>query len=471
MMKNSYYENLPHLKRSIPKSAYGYAVSMYTIALEGWRRGLTLKFYNKNRRVRSIIDYSLECDGKKHYFSAARGDLVSKEAIKICIDKHKTKKILEKAGVPVPKGDIFNERDSDEEIIKYSKNIEYPVVIKPLKGRGGKGVIANIKNEVELGEALQYIRKELGYSKVILEEHIFGVDHRVFVIGDKVVGAFKRIPANVIGNGKQTIEELLKQKNKNRNKNPALNKLPIKVDEELQTTLKEKGYTLDSVSKKGERVFLKTKNNVSSGGDATDSTDELSDEVKKFAVKAAKAIPGLIQCGIDIIIDPLTKKGVVLEVNSKPSIRNHLFPMEGKGRDIPKAIIDYYFPETTGRNEDYYFDIDVVFDAFENGTISDLTIPNMPQEKHYLTRFVISGTLRGVNYEKWVKRQARKLNLNGYVKNLKNGKTSVVVAGTKESLDEFRNNINNQASKRAVVTKVVEKTRKSPVKIGFEIIK
>jgi len=464
---------LPSLKNSVPPEAFGYTVSMYSIALEGWRRGLTLKFINNNQR-RSEIDYSLTYKGKEREFSVTRGDIVPRKAIKICVNKDLTKKALLDAGVPTPKGETFGEESSDESIIQYSKRLGYPVVLKPSDGTGGNGVIANIKNEEEFKEALSYVKYDLNYSKLIVEKHFTGEDYRLYVIDDKVIGGFKKIPANIIGDGKNSIRYLMKKKNQERNSTPALHKRIIKVDKELHSILRSKGYTLESIPRNGEQVFLKTKNNVSAGGDSVDVTDELTDEIKNIAIKASNAIPGLVQCGVDIMVNKEENTGVILEVNSRPHITAHLYPWKGKARDIPKAIIDYYFPETVTNNDDnqpkFYFDFKSVFDAFQSGYAKEITIPDIPSGTLTATRFIVSGNIKGVNYEKWVRKQARSLKLNGYIKHLENDKSVVVVAGSKKSIEKFRNFITKKSSKRAKVTNVVEKSRKSPVKVGFEIL-
>ncbi|MHC0552916.1 ATP-binding protein [Salinicoccus sp. CNSTN-B1] len=94
-----------------------------------------------------------------------RGDLVSKEAVKICINKDLTKKHLVEAGVKTPQGEVFNKNDSDEEIQKYAEQLGYPLVLKPTDGTGGAGVIANIKNAEEIQQALQYVRVQLKNEK------------------------------------------------------------------------------------------------------------------------------------------------------------------------------------------------------------------------------------------------------------------------------------------------------------------
>lgn len=472
-MKQNRDNWLPSLEKSVPKEAYGYTVSMYSVALEGWRRGLTLKFINKNRSKAQTI-FKLSNEKKEHYFSVTRGDIVPRSAIKICIDKHLTKNYMEKSNVPTPKGEKFSEDSDNNDILNYSNTLGYPLVIKPSDGTGGDGVIANIKNEEEFKEALEYIRHDLGYKSIIVERYFPGEDYRLYVIGGKVIGAFKKNPANVVGDGTSTIKNLLKLKNNERNNTPALYKRLIRIDKEMHNILRSKGYTLDSVPKSGERVFLKTKNNISAGGDSIDVTDELTEEIKDIAIRASKAIPGLIQSGVDIMVNKKDNTGVVLEVNSRPHITAHLYPWEGKARDIPKAIIDYYFPETIENNKastpKFFFDFKSVFDSFQSGIAKEFTIPDIPKGTLDATRFIVSGTISGVDYERWVQTQARELRLNGYIKHLRDGKSSIVVAGSVQSINKFKDIINNHSPKRAKIDNVVQKARKSPIKVGFEII-
>lgn len=466
---------LSHLESSIPEAARGYSLSAYAIALEGWRRGLKLKFINENYRRKSELYYSLASDIREHRFVVSRGDLTTREAMDICKNKHTAKQYLKKAGVPAPEGENFTKEVADEEIISYARKLGYPLVIKPNDGTGGTGVIANIKNEEDFKQALSYVRYDLGFQNVIVEQYFSGEDLRIYVVGDQAIGAFTRTRANVIGDGKNTIRSLLKMKMKERDKNPALFKRPIKIDQEMHTVLEEQGYTLESIPEKDERVFLKAKGNVSSGGDSVDVTDDISDEIKAVAIKAVKAIPGLENAGIDLIADIDKNTAVVLEINSQASIRNHLFPMVGKARDIPKAIIDYYFPET--KNTDYkdkplyFFEFQDIWEALRDGYAYEYVVPSMPKGDITSTRFIVDGTVRGVGYENWIRIRARKLQLNGYVKQLKNGKLSVVVSGNTENIDKFRKIINNRAPEKAEVTSVEERVRKSPVKMGFEIIK
>ncbi|WP_042143737.1 ATP-grasp domain-containing protein [Paucisalibacillus sp. EB02] len=470
---NSYQDSLPSLKNAVPPEAFGYNISMYSVALEGWRRGLTLKFINENTAP-AQTHYSLSNGEKEHFFTVARGDRVPKEAIKICIHKDLTKEYLEKHNIPIPKGNVFTKASADTEIIEYASNIlGYPVVIKPVNGTGGHGVIANIRDEKEFVSALEYVRYDLNYSDIIVERFFKGEDYRLYVIDNNVIGAFKKIPANVIGDGIRSIRELLQFKNGERDSIPAFHNRLIKVDKETTRLLEEKGYTLDTVPKDGEQVFLKTKNNVSSGGDPIDVTDLLTDELKQIAIDACNAIPGLVQGGVDMIVDESLKNGVILEVNSRPHITSHLFPMQGKGRDIPKAVIDYYFPETTNKKKEhaelFYFDFKNVLEAFRNGYAKEITIPNIPSGNMTATRFHMNA-VKTEDFRIWVRSQARKLRINGYVKLLKDGRTSVVAIGSPDLINKFRNVLKQDSLKKHRVQNVVEKSWSKPVKVGFELV-
>lgn len=468
-------EWLPHLENAIPLEAQGYKVSSYAVALEGWRRGLTVKYIDKDRNPLKIR-YSLSDGKKEHVFAGSRGDLVTKKAIRVCIKKDLTKKYLMKANVPTPEGESFSQDTSDKEIINYAERLGYPLVIKPVAGSGGKGVIANIKTKSEFITSLNYVRNKLNFPSVIVEKFFPGTDYRVYVIGDEVIAAFDRIPANVIGDGNKTIKELLDFKIQERQKNPALYNRPITIDEEVHTVLKSKGYTLDTVPKKGERVFLKTKNNVSSGGDSRDVTDELSDNIRNIAINAVKAVPGLVQAGLDIIVDKEKDTGVVLEINARPSIRNHLFPMVGKARDIPKAIVDYYFPETkridNGFNEPlFYFDLKSIHQTFRRGIAKEFVLPQMPTGDLDVLYLKISGEFNSTNLANWIRKQARIKQIHGFAKYSKSNILTAVLAGDRGDVTEFKNQLLVNPPSGIKVKDIIEGKWEKPVKIGFEIKK
>src|SRR5699024_739148 len=130
---------------------------------------------------------------------------------------------------------------------------------KPISENAGKGVFANITNEEYLRKVLVHVREELNYKDIIVEEFVHGVEYRVYMVGDKVIAAVNRRPANVVGNGTSTIMELIIEKNKMKRRNPVLSKSPIEVDKEVQESIKNAGYTMDSILPENKLLYLRNK--------------------------------------------------------------------------------------------------------------------------------------------------------------------------------------------------------------------
>lgn len=216
--------SLPQLPNDIVKNARKTRLDAFAVALEGWRRGLKLKWYTKDsEHFKDMVIFgvnppgrlfSLSSEERTHYFFRTRGDKVTNKAVELGSEKDDTKVWLEKAGVPVPKGKGFSSETTDEEIINYSKTLDFPLVLKPTNASLGNGVVTNIKNHKEFLKAVRYVRHDLGYGEVVVEQYVKGEEYRVYVIEDKVIAAYNRVPANIIGDGTHTIEELIELKNK-----------------------------------------------------------------------------------------------------------------------------------------------------------------------------------------------------------------------------------------------------------------
>ncbi|UTR11806.1 acylphosphatase [Evansella sp. LMS18] len=481
-MEKSHIITLPHLTNEVITSARKTKLCAYAVAIEGWRRGLKLKWYTiDSGKFDHMITFgvnppgrlfSLSSDERTHYFFRTRGDKVTKQAVEIGSDKEDTKVWLTKVGVPVPEGKKFTEEVTDEEILKECTSLRFPVVLKPTNGSLGNGVVTNIKDLQELKKALKYVRVELEYPEVIVERYIYGEEYRVYVIEDKVIAAYNRMPANIAGDGIHTIEELIELKNEQRRDNARLTSCLIEIDKEVLEFIEASGYTLDSIPKKGEKIFLRVKTNVSAGGDPIDVTDKLPEAIKQIAVNAIKAVPGLHHGGVDIIGDfNEPESAVVIELNPTAQIGGILFPMKGRSRDIPGAIIDYYFPETKGIKTDkskIYFDFSTVLEPLQNRSGMEVEVNNAPLGKLYSKKYTVSGSVRRLKYHEWIKKEAFNKKLNGFVKNSINGEIEVVVSGVnKEAVNDFKQTLKN--SEFAEVTKVQEAGWQSPVKVGFEI--
>ncbi len=266
-------------------------------------------------------------------------------AVDIAGNKHATKTLLGDMGVPVPKGyRIRHEEDLEETL----ERVGFPVVIKPLDGNHGKGATVGVKSMEEARVAWEKAKE---YSRwVIVEKQLVGADFRALVVNNRLIAVAKRVPAHVVGDGKQTIQELIDETNSDPRRGYGHENVLTEIDIDSQTMrcIKNAGYELESVLPKGEVLYLKTTANISTGGTAIDVTDEVHPE-NVFLFERIARIIGLDVAGVDIIAENVSEPlhasgGGIIEVNAAPGFRMHLAPSEGIGRNVAEHVIDMLFP-------------------------------------------------------------------------------------------------------------------------------
>ncbi len=266
-------------------------------------------------------------------------------AVDIACNKEQTKKMLDAASIPVASGGICVDEEDLEAVVN---KIGYPIVLKPLDGNHGKGASINVKKWEDAVEGLAYSKK---YSnRVIVEKFITGYDFRVLIIDNKLVAAAKREPAHVKGDGNQTIQQLIDETNKDPKRGYGHENVLTQIDVDRDTTdlLEKLGYTLETVPKKDEVVYLKSTANLSTGGTSVDVTDRMHPE-NIFLCERISRVIGLDICGVDIMAENLTQPlkengGCILEVNAAPGFRMHLAPSEGLPRNVAAPVIDMLYP-------------------------------------------------------------------------------------------------------------------------------
>ena len=266
-------------------------------------------------------------------------------AVDMACNKELTKKMLDMASIPVASGGICV---NEEDLAATIKKIGYPIVLKPLDGNHGKGASINVTNWEDAVSGLAFAKE---YSKrIIVEKFITGFDYRILVIDNKLVAAAKRVPAHVVGDGTATIQELITTTNLDPRRGYGHENVltQIDVDRDTEDLLEKLGYTLTTIPKIGEIVFLKSTANLSTGGTSVDVTDRMHQENIFLAERISRVI-GLDVCGVDIMAENLTQPlkengGVILEVNAAPGFRMHLAPSEGLPRNVAAPVIDMLYP-------------------------------------------------------------------------------------------------------------------------------
>ncbi len=299
-------------------------------------------------------------DKKDSFLRLSKGDKVEyvKQATRTSVDNYIaplimenkliTKTILGKNDIQVPQGKMFD--SPQDAIASYIDFAGRDIVVKPKSTNFGIGItiIKSLQSEKEyqvaIDEAFSFDRS------ILVEEFIEGKEYRFLIIADEVVGVLHRVAANVVGDGKSTIFDLVERKNRDPLRGIGYKK-PL---EQIRLGSAEKSYLLQqsksfsAIPVQGEQVFLRKNSNISTGGDSIDFTDEMAKVYKDIAIKAANVVGAKI-CGADLIIsgsitDPDIKNLLdnysVIELNFNPAIHIHGYPHLGINRKAEVKILN-----------------------------------------------------------------------------------------------------------------------------------
>ncbi|MEQ1669119.1 MAG: ATP-grasp domain-containing protein, partial [Sulfuriferula sp.] len=257
-------------------------------------------------------------------------------------DKTLTKRLLKDAGIPVPEGmDVNSAADAWE----AAEDIGVPVVVKPCSGNHGRAVFTNLTERAEIEAAYDVALEE--DSGVIVERFIQGQEHRLLVIGGKLIAAARGEIASVTGDGNHSISELIELQLNSDPRRGTTEEHPlnrIRIDSAATLELARQGYAAQSVPAADTVVIVQRIGNV-----AFDCTDEVHPSTAAIVGLAAKIV-GLDIAGIDLVVEdisrPLTEQsGAIVEVNAGPGLLMHLKPAAGKPRPVGQAIINQLFSE------------------------------------------------------------------------------------------------------------------------------
>ncbi len=269
-------------------------------------------------------------------------------AVELASDKEETNRILGNLGLPVPRQRLVQ---GEDDAVEAAERIGYPVVVKPFNANHGRGITIHISTPDDVRRAFHVAREHS--RSVIIESFITGEDHRMLVIDGKLVAVSKRVPGHVVGDGIHTIEQLVEEVNKDSRRGIGHEKVLTRLtfDHQAELMLARKGYTRDTVPADGERVFLRSTGNLSTGGTATDLTDVVHPDNVEMATRAVKAI-GLDVGGVDFLSTDITESykevgGAICEINAAPGFRMHMAPSEGRARDVAGPVMDMLFPPGT----------------------------------------------------------------------------------------------------------------------------
>lgn len=417
------------------------------IPLEAWRRGLNVELAPGAR-------YTISDENRSYSFWQTRltGGAWDQRA-KMSDDKQLARERFLDFGLPAPIGELFSQDTPELEFADYADVIGYPVCVKPNNLAKGLGVHPKVNDRDGVIDAVRAIRDLGKTSGIIVENHVPGVDLRVSVVGDKVIGATLRTAAYVLGDGVSTVQQLVKKRNIERKVNPHLGLNPIGEDSVAEGYLYSQGYSWDSVPSVKERVALSGPANISAGGDSVDVTDEMSEAAKSIAVSAVESM-GLLHGGVDLLLNDYAHENAnifVNELNPSSGLGPHIYPGVGLRRDIPSAIVDYYFPgsKQLEGSRNWVFALDEASRLFRDkvaGAVQlvPLTIPKDPVWR----RYVVDATAKSVGtFRNGALGILRKRDVNGYFGRLEENKYQVAFCGERTSVEKVDRSLKNLATR------------------------
>jgi cyanophycin synthetase len=276
----------------------------------------------------------------------AETEFTSAIAEGIASDKDLTKSLLASCGVPVPEGEIVASVEAAWEV---AQKIGLPVVVKPTDGNHGRGVSLDLKTQAQFEDAFHLAARH--GSEVMVERFVRGHEHRLLVVGGRVVAAARGETASITGDGQSSVAELVEtQLNIDPRRGPSedfpLNPIRIDTDTAIQLDLQRQGLTPESVPAAGHEVLIQRNGNV-----AIDCTDQVHPDVEHMVSLAARVV-GLDIAGVDLVAQDISKPlhaqgGAIVEVNAGPGLLMHLKPAEGAPRPVGRAICEHLFPITS----------------------------------------------------------------------------------------------------------------------------
>jgi cyanophycin synthetase len=313
--------------------------STAVIIEEARRRGIPV------RRIGSGSMVQLGLGKHLRRIRATATDTTSLIAADVAQDKALTKRMLQNIGLAVPVGAVARSLAGAQEV---AQQIGFPVILKPLDGNQGRGISPRLDAPADLDRAWQLVAGR--YRAMLVERYIHGRDHRVLVVNGRVRAVAERIPAHVVGDGVSTIQALIEAVNRDPRRGPGHSNLltTIPLDDVTEQFLASSGRSLDSIPDRDEWISLRATANLSTGGTATDRTDEIHPD-NVTACEMAAAVVGLDVAGLDVMTPdisvPFKHNGaVILEMNAIPGIRMHTHPSSGKPRNVAGAILDMLYP-------------------------------------------------------------------------------------------------------------------------------
>ena len=303
------------------------------IAEEALRRGIRVEVTDPEWG-----EMRLSVGGRTVLTRESLSEFTTAVAMSRCDDKRVTRRIMERAGVRVARGALAREGELDEAAALMRECAE--VVVKPARGEQGRGITVGVTDDEALERAVTFALQFC--PDVLVEELVEGNDLRVVVIDRAVVAAAVRRPAEIVGDGRRPVSELIAATSRRRERATG-GESRIPLDDTTAEVVADSGWSMDDVPPNGQRIRVRRTANLHTGGTIEDVTDRLNPEIGDAAVRAAAAL-GIPVTGIDFLVPDVEGPDYVfIEANERPGLANH------EPQPTVERFVDLLFPETRRR--------------------------------------------------------------------------------------------------------------------------
>ena len=301
------------------------------IIREAQRRGIYIEVLDPQGGY-----FELSFGGRSIVCRESLSELTTAVAMSRCDDKATTHRVLRQAGLRIPAQITVETEQQALDFLEQHR----AVVVKPARGEQGAGISVDVRDANALRTAIDTARRLC--DVVIVEEFISGDDLRIIVIGNEVVAAAVRRPAQIIGNQNDSVKTLI-EKQSRRRAAATSGESKIPLDQETERCISEAGYSLDSILEENQRLVVRKAANLHTGGTIHDVTDKLHPALRQAAIDAAQAI-NIPVTGLDFIVPAVDQpEYVIIEANERPGLANH------EPQPTAERFIDLLFPQTAVR--------------------------------------------------------------------------------------------------------------------------
>jgi GNAT-family acetyltransferase (TIGR03103 family) len=277
--------------------------------------------------------FTLTLGGRTVTCRESLSELTTAVAMSRCDDKAVTRRLLTRAGLRMPaQVEAGDEADLEKFLEKHRR-----VVVKPVRGEQGRGISVDLRRLEDIKAAVEAARQLS--ERVLLEQLVEGQDLRIIVIDNKVVAGAVRRPAEIKGDGRHSVRELI-EKQSRRRAQATQGESSIPLDAETERSVRLAGCAMDDVPEAGQIIAVRKTANLHTGGTIHDVTDRLHPRLIEAAIRAAQALE-IPVVGLDLLVPDVSGPEYhIIEANERPGLANH------EPQPTAERFIDLLFPQT-----------------------------------------------------------------------------------------------------------------------------